>query len=207
MKYLLAFLFVLAGCKQSTEVVRIVDGLPGNDGVNGHSIVSEYMEASWCECDEKGGSRLDIYLDLDDSLTATEGDLYQNSIVVCNGERGLQGNPGQAGPMGLTGNIGPQGLPGIGLVGPMGPQGNPGVNATATIQNYSLNSSCQSIGDGFYAKKSGDEAKIYSNSSCSSLVVIIYAEHSSGGDASYWLTGTRLATNDNAGNLRVIKFN
>lgn len=261
-KVLLALctLMVIA-CSPSKETVSVIngrDGQNGHDGANGqngHSIVSMYSETCQFEC-PAGGTRLDLYVDMDDSLSASEADLYQGSIIACNGlnglngqdglpgatgaqgEQGAQGIPGEQGPAGLPGPQGPPGAQGVagaqGPVGPQGPQGPAGpigqTGATgaqgpqgptgpqgpsgAIIQNYTLSSStCTSIGDGYYAKKGGsghsDEANLYSSSSCSSssYVVTIYSEHVSNGSASYWLTATRLAFNDNNGNLRVLKFN
>jgi hypothetical protein len=51
---------------------------------------------------------MDMYIDLDDSLAASEGDKYLGSLIVCNGANGLNGL---------------NGLPGV--QGPMGPQGPP----------------------------------------------------------------------------------
>lgn len=113
-------------------------GAPGQNGQNGHSLVSQYMAATELEC-VNGGNRLDIYIDVDDSLTPSEGDVYQNSLIACNGTNGVDGTngtngvdgapghdgeagpPGQAGPPGLNGNPGHDGLP-----GPQGPPGTPG---------------------------------------------------------------------------------
>lgn len=249
-KNLVKFLVTLSilgsfGCSVSREVVEVYKGETGQNGTNGHSLVSETVDVYGCECDQQGGQSLNIYMDNDDSLTVSEGDSYQTSLVACNGHNGLngsqglpgtQGAQGDQGPQGLPGEAGPQGLPGVqgpegiagpagavgaqgaqglagptGPAGPQGPQGTQGAQgpagAGATIQNYTLGSSCTSLGDSFYAKRSGDEAKVYSNSNCTTSVVTIYAEHVSNGEASYWLTATRLAFNDNNGNLRVIKFN
>lgn len=260
-KFLLAAIasFALAaGCSPQREVVSIISGTPGADGANGHSLVSQYQEVTGCECDEQGGSRLDIYLDLDDSLGVSEGDVFQNSLIACNGRNGMrgprgypgvqgeQGIPGEAGPQGIPGEQGIQGLPGpqglVGATGAVGPQGIPGLPgptgatgatgpqgamgpqgptgpAGALLQNYTLGSSCTSIGDGYYAKRDDTTVKLFkdlpgnSGSDCdssgsdSNFVANIYAEHTSNGEASFWLTATRLAFNDNNGNLRVIKFN
>jgi len=232
---------IAAGCAPDREVVEIYKGVPGPQGEqgpqgpqgeNGHSLVSETVEAGEIECDSAGGNRLDIYVDMDDSLSVSEGDVFQSALIACNGLNGLNGADGLTGaqgPEGVAGAQGPQGLPGpagavgpqgsqgvagpVGPSGPQGPQGAPGAQgpagAGATLQNYSLGSSCTNIGDGYYAKRSGDDAKIYDDNDCGSSdhVVTIYAEHTSNGDASFWLTSTRLAFNDNNGNLRVIKFN
>lgn len=275
----LGILAAVTACSVDKEVVQV---LRGADGKNGHSLVSQYVEVNTCECDEQGGTRLDIYLDIDDSLSISEGDLFQNSLIACNGRNGLQGIqglpgvqgvqgeqgpqgiPGEAGPQGIAGEQGVQGLPGPqgltgetgatgatgsqGVAGPQGPAGATGPQgamgpqgpqgpAGAILQNYVLSeSSCTDIDDGYFAKKSGDDAKVYTptyscnsgytlqfnntckknrNGSivaanvnqCGNLVVTIYAEHVSNGDASYWLTALRLAFNDNNGNLRIIKFN
>lgn len=230
-------LAVMIGCTPTKEVVDVYKGDRGDDGQNGYSLASQVQQAAGCECDEQGGQRLDIYLDLDRDGNVSEGDVFQNSLIACNGRNGLrgprgytgaqgqQGIPGAQGPQGLpgpqgltgaqgaTGQTGAQGVAGpAGPQGPQGPQGSMGPQgpqgpAGAILTAYTLGSTCLSIGDGYYAKRNSDEAKIYSNSSCSTLVVVIYANHNSGGDASYWLTSNRLAFNDNNGNLRVIKFN
>lgn len=246
---MIASLALVTACSPDREVVTVIKGLPG---ANGHSLVSQVTQPNGCACDEQGGSSLDIYLDLDDSLTLSEGDLYQNSLIACNGRNGLNGSngldgaigaQGEQGPQGIPGEQGPQGIPGIqgiqglpgpqgltgangatgltgatGTQGPVGPQGPTGPQgamgpqgptgpAAVLLQSYTLStSSCLSIGDSLWAKRNSTEAKVYSNSSCSNLVVIIYADHNSGGEASYWLTSTRLAFNDNNGNLRVLKF-
>lgn len=97
---------------------------------------------------------------------------------------------------GLKGDQGLQGVPGA-----QGPAGS-----NATLQNYTLSSSCLSVGDGWWAKKSSDDVKLYSNSSCSNLVENLYSDHTSNGVASIWLSPTRLGFNDGDGNLRVLKF-
>lgn len=114
------------------------DGAPGLNGANGHSLVSQVVEPSALAC-PSGGQELDIYLDSDDSLAVSEGDVFENSIIACNGANGLNGAdglPGAQGIPGVQGPAGPQGVPGAqgpqglqGLVGPqgaVGPQGFPG---------------------------------------------------------------------------------
>ncbi len=111
------------------------NGKDGKDGANGHSLASQFMSATELEC-ANGGSRLDIYLDLDDSLSASEDDSYLGSLVACNGangldgeqgEPGIQGPPGLIGPPGLNGNPGHDGSQGpTGPQGPQGPAGTPG---------------------------------------------------------------------------------
>lgn len=82
MKYIvLMFMFVLVGCQ--SETVTLIPGpagAVGATGANGHSLVSQSVEASGCECDWSGGTRLDVYLDMDDSLSVTEGDMFQSSL-------------------------------------------------------------------------------------------------------------------------------
>lgn len=241
-RFLIPFLlYSLVACMPEHKTLELINGTNGTNGLNGHSLVSQINEASWCECNN-GGSRVDIYVDMDDSYSTSESDLYQGSVITCNGAngaQGIQGVPGEQGPQGIQGLVGPQGETGatgeqgpqgiqgiIGLTGIQGLQGLPGVagaigatgatGATgpagadgALIQTYTLNSSCLSIGDGYYAKRNDDVAMLYSSSNCSnsSFVVNVYAEHVSNGSASYWLTSKRLAFNDNSGNLRVLKFN
>jgi hypothetical protein len=151
---LLITLMVLASCgNPKVENVGVIAGADGEDGTNGHSLVSESVSAEECE---NGGSRLDIFLDVDDSLDKSEGDLFQNSLIACNGEQGIQGlvgpegEQGEVGPRGLRGPrgpIGPQGLIGetgavgprgdtgsIGSPGPIGPQGLQGIQGIQGIQ-------------------------------------------------------------------------
>lgn len=134
MKKLVTFLTILSviGCSPNREVVEIVNGRPGQDGANGHSLVSQYMSATELECDGQGGSRLDIYIDMDDSLTSSDGDIYQNSLIACNGRNGLDGAVGATGPQGLPGEDGQDGNNGEnghdGVAGPPGSAGPPGLN-------------------------------------------------------------------------------
>ena len=126
LKYLLiALLLASCGKKETLEVIN------GTNGSNGHSLVSELNEANECI---DGGTRLDIFLDIDDNLSASEGDLFQTSLIACNGEqgetgrRGLRGFRGYQGEEGAMGEVGPQGLIGeTGAIGPQGIQGSQGV--------------------------------------------------------------------------------
>lgn len=125
MKLLLtASLIFIASCGQK-ETVSIVNG---TDGTNGHSLVSQYVEALECIA---GGTRLDIAIDTDDNFSFSEGDLYQASLIVCNGEQGIQGitgDTGAIGPQGLVGDTGAIGSQGEqGIAGPTGPQGEQGI--------------------------------------------------------------------------------
>lgn len=146
-------LLVLVACNKRTDQITITgkdgtNGHGGTNGLNGKSIVSTYNESSELEC-QSGGQRLDLYLDMDYSLSVTEGDQYMNSLTVCNGSNGLSGidgvsgtdgengedgvngEDGEQGIQGPVGEMGPQGL--IGLVGPQGlagPQGLQGVQGT-----------------------------------------------------------------------------
>lgn len=218
---------MLAGCGNDYDLVDGQSGQPGaagqdgadgqngtdgKDGANGHSIASQFMEATQCEC-ISGGSRLDLYLDLDDSLSASEGDQYLGSLVACNGFNGQDGEagiPGEQGPQGEVGPAGEQGNPGeageqgpTGPQGPEGPQGEPGAvgpaGSGATITQYNLNSTCKSIGNGYYAKSG---VKIYDNSLCN-------GSHTDLSDANstLWLSASSLAVVVNSSTLRVISFN
>lgn len=104
----------------------------GVDGANGHSVLSESSPASVDDC-PNGGTKLDLYLDVDNTKTITVKDTYEGSVLACNGangDTGLQGPigaTGDTGPVGETGPTGPQGLPGeIGPIGPQGPNGDIG---------------------------------------------------------------------------------
>ena len=130
----LTALLALVSCGVQ-ESATIYNGEDGKDGANGHSLVSEYLES--CECDN-GGTRLDIFVDVDDSFSVTEGDLYQNSLIACNGEQGTQGiqgeqgEQGERGPRGLRGRVGRQGL--RGQQGEQGEQGEQGIAGTIGAQ-------------------------------------------------------------------------
>ena len=98
-------LLLLVSCGKQTKQIT----LEGKDGKNGHSLVSMYNETSELEC-QNGGMRLDVYLDLNDDLMASEGDSYSNSLVACNGENGMNGEDGEQGLKGEVGQAGPQGI-------------------------------------------------------------------------------------------------
>jgi hypothetical protein len=208
-----------------------IDGAVGADGKNGHSIVTKVTEASGCEC-ENEGSRMDMFIDMNDSYEADEGDLYQNSLVVCNGRNGAKGErgyTGSQGPRGLTGEVGPRGLAGPqgiqgpvgvagsigpqgiqGMPGPMGPQGLqgpqglPGTSSGsgASIKSYTQSSCTLITGTSTYMKASNNNFGLYSSSNCSSSSK--FAEVSEG--ESYWASSNSLAV-WNDGSLRVITFN
>lgn len=216
MKKLFLIVMLIVGCSSSKERVATLkaqDGVDGNAGQNGYSIVSLYREASQCEC-EFSGEALDMFLDLDYSFTASEGDVYTNSLVTCNGRNGLDGADGANGQDGINGidgedgAIGPQGE--TGEQGPSGPQGEegpqglqgPAGSSGAVIVAYS-GSSCQKLGTlSVYVKANGSNYKLYTSSSCHSSSA--FAEVSQG--ESYWVSGNALAVwYSNA--LRVITFN
>jgi Collagen triple helix repeat (20 copies) len=218
-KALLTLLAItLIACDKRTQQITVT-------AEDGYSVVSEYADSSELEC-ESGGTRLDLYLDLDRSLSASSGDKYLNSLVACNGANGLDGLNGQdgkdgsnglageQGPQGLQGEVGPQGpqgLPGlqgpVGPVGPQGPQGLSGVPGTngssgATIVSYSSSSCTLISGTASYVKVGNNNSSIYSSSSCHSNTKI--AEVSQG--ESYWVSNNSLAIH-NSNSMRVITFN
>jgi hypothetical protein len=168
--------------------------------------VSQYAEAGELEC-EGGGARLDIYLDLDDSLSASEGDLYMNSIVACDGGPGQQGVTGEQGPPGVAG---PQGEPGTGTqgptgpVGPTGPQGIQGSSGGATITAYNSSNCTQLSGTGYYGKSEQSKAGVYISSNCSSSSKVTDLDDS---HPSIWIDTDKLATFAEPNDIRVIDFN
>ena len=216
---MIASLALVTACSPDREVVSVINGTPGAPGQDGHSLVSQINETSQCEC-SSGGMRLDIYIDMDNSLSASEGDLYQNSIVACNGANGLQGLQGAAGeagtpgPQGIAGEVGPQGPAGAtGLQGPTGEAGTPGApGATgpqgpagtgATIVSYT-STSCTSLGNGFYGKSNSNTYSIYDDNDCHSSDKVADLNDS---DDTYWLSSSRLAVFSSPNDLRVINFN
>lgn len=66
-----------------------MDGTDGINGSNGHSIVSVSRLATNLECPGLGGSAVDFYLDVDDSLSVSVNDVLQSGVVACNGSNGL----------------------------------------------------------------------------------------------------------------------
>jgi hypothetical protein len=227
MKKLLALLF-LVSCIPSKERATIYQPKDGKDGKNGHSLVSEYVEAEECV---DGGSRLDVFLDLDDSLSVSEGDIYQSSIVACNGAQGIQGLqgeqgvPGEQGPQGEQGIAGPQGLQGVagapgipGAVGPQGPQGNPGpvgpdgpqgpqgiqgiAGSSTTASITTTAPGCNRILTTSYYSK---DDRVYDNSSCSNSHAGMVADLNGGN--SFWVGSNILAVDFTSSSMKIIKFN
>jgi len=204
------------------------DGTNGQDGANGHSLVSQYVDSEEIEC-QTSGTRLDIYLDLDDSLSVSEGDVFQNSFVACNGLNGVDGlngndgsngqdgqdgRDGEQGPQGLAGHVGPQGAVGAnGLPGPTGAtgaqglqgiQGLPGEDGSgASIVAYTL-SSCVAIANTTrFTKPTGSNSGIYTNCNCTSSS----KEFELGQGDSFWVSNTSLAVKLGTTGIRVITFN
>ena len=226
-KFMILISLVLIACSKTTDVATVT----GNDGKNGYSIVSMYNEPSGLEC-SNGGQRLDLYLDTDYSLSVSEGDIYTNSLVVCNGLNGLngeQGPQGEMGPQGLIGATGPQGLmgpqglqgqPGTpGAIGPQGPQGLPGPvgpqgpqgpqgiqgpagSSGATITLYASTSCTRITGTNRYVRVQGNNVQFFSTSNCQGSSKL--AEVSQG--ESFWVTANMLAVYDDC-SVRVITFN
>lgn len=206
------------------------DGTNGLDGANGHSLVSRYHSPSLFEC-WTGGTRLDIYIDMDDSLSVSHGDIYQNSLVACNGKNGrdgrnghdgedgqdgldgLDGLAGEAGPQGMAGEVGPQGEAGAegaqGEAGPTGPQGEQGLpgpqgpGASVSITNYTSSSCTPIVGTNRSTKPTGCNSGIYTSSNCSSSS----KEIELGYGESFWVSSTALAVKLGTTGIRVINFN
>lgn len=218
------------GCAPSKEIVTIVNGTPGapgRDGANGHSLVSQYMAATELECDSSGGSRLDIYMDLDDSLTPSEGDLYENSLIACNGLNGVNGSdgsdgsnginghdgiagpPGSSGPPGLDGNPGHDGLPGPsgapgqnGAPGSDGENGHDGKDAHVTPKNVTGN--CSNINSGYDALIKNQTVELYTAGfSCSASKKVFVLTDSA---STFWISNTELAVFVSPAGLRVLTY-
>ena len=206
------------------------NGADGSNGSDGHSLVSmvTLLEIGDEIC-PSGGQSLDIYLDTDSSLSVTENDFFENSLIACNGSNGLDGNngldgtngaDGTQGESGPQGDVGPQGVAGNdGIQGPVGPEGASGPQGLtgaqgesgsgATIVAYSQ-VSCTSIsGTSFWYKQNGaSKAGLYSASSCSTSSHIV--DLGTSGD-SRWLAAKVLAVFDatagNSNGIRVVTFN
>lgn len=212
-------LFLVLGALGCSDLKLEVNGIPGPTGGAGQdavSLVSQVvsLSAESIECSGVGGQRLDIYSDVNGDHAASEGDVIQTSLFVCNGQIGLTGAAGTEGP---EGSPGPQGEPGAqGEPGPQGVAGEAGpAGSSGTVTDISLSGSpsCKSIGDGYYAKRNGETIKLYGSlSNCNNsddLIAVIDPTPQSGAFASYWLTATKLAFADgsSSANLRIVKFN
>lgn len=90
-------------------------GPQGLPGINGHSILSSSRTATALECSVSGAA-LDVYLDLDDSLTISSGDLLQSTLVACNGSAGPQGVQGPAGADGVNASAIVKKTPSVGFL-------------------------------------------------------------------------------------------
>ena len=132
---LVGLLTLLVGCGERTVTGTLngtdgKDGKDGKDGTNGHSIVSQFssIPVESLEC-RAGGNSLNLYVDMDDSYSASEGDIYTGSLVSCNGSNGLDGINGTDGQDGLDGENGQDGAPGMdGRPGRPGRNGRNGTN-------------------------------------------------------------------------------
>lgn len=184
-----------------------LQGVPGQNGSDGHSIVSKNEIPSEIEC-SNGGNRLDLYLDMDDSLTVSELDIYEGSMIACNGSNGLQGLQGIPGQPGPQGDIGPQGVIGQtgaqGLQGQTGDQGPTGPSGSGALITAFSSTSCSLIATGFYGKATSNSYIIYNNSSCSNASKVITLGNSS---STIWLSSNTMAVFALPNTLRVIKFN
>jgi hypothetical protein len=214
-KYLIICAFLI-GCSPKLEKVDIVKG---NDGKNGHSLVSLITTPTDVEC-EFGGSRLDVYLDLDDSLNHSENDLYQGSLIACDGKNGLdgligemgpqgeQGIQGLPGPQGIQGEIGPQGPVGnsgpMGIQGPTGATGPQGPAGTAATIVLYTSSNCTLIGNGYYGKSKSNTFELFDSNNCHSSDKVQELNTS---NPTFWISGNSLAVFQEPNDLRVITFN
>jgi hypothetical protein len=223
----LAIVLILASCSRK-ESFKLIQGPKGDTGADGHSLVSQYVESDECL---DGGTRLDIFLDVDDSMTVTEGDLARGSLLACNGSQGIQGLQGETGergrqgPRGIQGRVGPQGLAGQsgtngndgedGAIGPQGIQGIAGPSGSQGIQGIQgesgINatasisvtlSGCRAIlGTDYYSK----DDRIYNNTSCSSSHSGMVADLNGGN--SFWVASNKLAVDFTSSSIKIITFN
>ncbi len=194
MKSLIGFgiLTMLMGCGPTSEVKVI-------SGANGHSLVAQTMSATALECDSNGGLRTDIYVDLDDSLSPSDGDRYQSSIVVCNGGRGQPGadGHGEAGPPGLQGNPGHDGIP--------GQPGDPGAPGSGHVTPKNVGFTCSNISVGYDALVKNNTVELYTAGSSCSASSKVYVLTSSA--STFWISSTELAVFVDPTGLRILNYN
>jgi len=107
-------------------------GPPGEDGLTSLMVTSPEPEGTNCAA---GGVRVDSGLDADRNGSLDSGEV-DNTLYICDGERGPQGETGLTGPAGPQGETGPTGPTGpqgeTGATGPIGPQGPEGPMPTCT---------------------------------------------------------------------------
>lgn len=221
MKFLLLLILIVScGKKKELSLEKGDAGANGKDGKSAHSLVSDISIVEEGFLCPNGGKSTNIYLDLDDSLTASDGDVYQNSLIVCNGLNGLQGEQGPqgeqgeqgeqglqgiAGEQGPQGEVGPQGPAGEngpqGPVGPQGPAGEPGTLVTITS---SSSGSCTNVtGTSYYTKVNGNNVGVFTSSNCSSSSKV---EELSNGE-SFWFSGNKLGFSLGSSGIRIVTFN
>lgn len=154
----------LAAC--GTEKVTLTSGTDGRDGIDGTNgqdgfnslLTITQLNAEQEVCETGGGILVAAGLDLNrDGQLQTEEITPATLVAVCSG------TPGPQGPQGPVGPAGEQGL--TGATGEQGPQGPAGGNA-GSLASFSITETCQDIGDGFFAKKNGSNANVYSAAGC-----------------------------------------
>ncbi len=198
------------GCNHRTEQIT----LSAQNGANGHSLVSQYMATTELECDAAGGARLDIYIDLDDSLTASEGDLYSNSLVACNGLSGTNGNPGHdgiagppgsSGPPGLDGNPGQDGSPGpSGAPGTPGAPGHDGANGNGHVSPRDVGPVCSNVSPAYDALTKNNTVELYPAGVSCQANQKVYTLTSAA--STFWID-IGLAVFVDPSGLRILEFN
>lgn len=121
------------------------EGETGSAGPRGHSVVAKARTATILECTQTPGTAVDFYLDKDDSLNWTPGDVLQAGVVTCNGMAGVNGTNGSNGSDGAPGSAG----------------------TNATMVSISLSATaCQAAATGIWVRRDGDQASLYTASDC-----------------------------------------
>jgi hypothetical protein len=230
MKYvLIGLLLVSCGKNQTLEVYN------GTDGKNGHSLVSQSSNLEANLLCPAGGKKLDIYIDLDDTLSVTESDTFNTSLIVCNGsngEDGIDGEDGADGKDGRRGRRGPRGFQGlVGAKGEKGDTGETGEQGVAGPTGQQGEQGVQGIkGDAGLDGEDGTEVSIvsYTSSSCTNITGTSYHVKTSGSNVSvhtssscsgsskvdqlsdghsFWFSSSKLGVVIASGGIRVINFN
>lgn len=156
---LLLAAFLINACAK-TETISATKGDKGDPGAPGQNAHQTLFVAS------EDGTVLNLYVDMDDSLTVTEGDLIYGSVTL---PAGPQGEPGEDGQNGNDGEQGPE--------GPQGPAG--GSTGTVAITSFT-SSSCTAIGStGLYGKSGSNEYNVYTSSSCHSSSKVMSLDEAS----------------------------
>ena len=142
-----------------SSIAVVCNGLPGAEGPQG-PVGPAGADGANGE-DGSDGTNGSDGQNGSDGVSCTLQDTEEGAIVTC-GDTSTTIYDGQNGTDGTDGTDGQDGSD--------GEDGEDGEDASAILSSYTLSTSCQSVGNGFYAKKFGTTAKIYTDNDCDDKV-------------------------------------